>query len=238
MATKTDAEGYVTSYEYDGNGNCVKMTTVDGDTIYEYDPLDRLIKTTTPDGESTSMTYDGVGNITSSTDANGNTTQYKYDGVGNVVETIDALGTSAFFEYDSMGNLVKTRLHRVDTQDNVDEWEVTLYEFDGRGLATKQVDALGNVTTNYDGSYLNKSVLAGGGHLQYDMIPYYFYGNTSNDPLKKFASINASDDNRDRYDEIKDDRENLIMKKRIEFINEWKAAGGLFEEKYYTEGLL
>ena len=99
------------------------------------------------------MTYDGVGNITSSTDANGNTTQYKYDGVGNVVETIDALGTSAFFEYDSMGNLVKTRLHRVDTQDNVDEWEVTLYEFDGRGLTTKQVDALGNVTTYaYDGN--------------------------------------------------------------------------------------
>lgn len=153
VATKTDAEGYATSYEYDGNGNCVKMTTVDGDTIYEYDPLDRLIKTTTPDGESTSMTYDGVGNITSSTDANGNTTQYKYDGVGNVVETIDALGTSAFFEYDSMRNLVKTRLHRVDTQDNVDEWEVTLYEFDGRGLTTKQVDALGNVTTYaYDGN--------------------------------------------------------------------------------------
>ena len=122
VATKTDAEGYVTSYEYNGNGNCVKMTTVDGDTLYEYDPLDRLIKTTTPDGESTSMTYDGVGNITSSTDANGNTTQYIYDGVGNVVETIDALGTSAFFEYDEMGRLTATKLHRVDTQDNVDEW--------------------------------------------------------------------------------------------------------------------
>ena len=33
VATKTDAEGYVTSYEYNGNGNCVKMTTVDGDTL-------------------------------------------------------------------------------------------------------------------------------------------------------------------------------------------------------------
>lgn len=153
VASKKDAEGYVTSYEYDGNGNCVKMTTVDGDTLYEYDALDRLIKTTTPDGESTTLTYDGVGNVTSSTDANGNTTQYVYDGLGHVVETIDALGTSALFEYDSMGNLVKTSLHRVDTQDGVDEWEVTLYEFDGRGLTTKQVDALGNVTTYaYDGN--------------------------------------------------------------------------------------
>lgn len=67
--------------------------------------------------------------------------------------TFDALGNSALFEYDSIGNLVKTSLHRVDTQDNVDEWEVTLYEFDGRGLTTKQVDALGNVTTYaYDGN--------------------------------------------------------------------------------------
>lgn len=110
-----------------------------------------------------------------------------------------------------------------------------VYNVNTKKLVTSDIN-MG--TYNYDGSYLNKSVLAGGGHLQYDMIPYYFYGNTSNDPLKKFASINASDDNRDRYDEIKDDRENLIMKKRIEFINEWKAAGGLFEEKYYTEGLL
>ena len=152
LATRTDAEGYVISYEYDGNGNCVKMTTVDGDTTYEYDPLDRLVKTVTPDGESESFTYDKVGNITSSTDKNGNTTRYVYDGMGNVVETIDALGTSALFEYDKMGNLTKTSLHRVDTQDNVDEWEITLYEFDGRGLTTKQVDALGSETTfAYDG---------------------------------------------------------------------------------------
>ena len=55
--------------------------------------------------------------------------------------------------FDLMGNLVKTSLHRVDTQDGVDEWEVTLYEFDGRGLVTKQVDALGNITTfTYDGN--------------------------------------------------------------------------------------
>ena len=46
-----------------------------------------------------------------------------------------------------MGRLIATKLHRVDAQDNVDEWEVTLYEFDGRGLTTKRVDALGNVTT-------------------------------------------------------------------------------------------
>ena len=41
MATETDAEGYTVSYEYDGNHNMVKKTTVDGDTTYVYDELDR-----------------------------------------------------------------------------------------------------------------------------------------------------------------------------------------------------
>ncbi len=50
-------------------------------------------------------------------------------------------------------NLIKTSMHRVDTQDNVDEWEITLYEFDGRGLVTREVNALGSVTTYvYDGN--------------------------------------------------------------------------------------
>ena len=52
-----------------------------------------------------------------------------------------------------MGNLVKVSLHRVDTQDNVDEWEITLYSYDGRGLVTREVNALGAVTTYaYDGN--------------------------------------------------------------------------------------
>ena len=153
IATKTDAEGYVTSYEYDGNGNCVKMTTVDGVTVYTYDALDRLTGTVTPDNEEETFTYDAMGNITSSTDKNGNTTQYIYDDSYNLVETIDALGTSAHFEYDAMGNLTKTTLHRVDAQDKVDELEVTVYEYDGRGLTTKKIDALGNVTVyEYDGN--------------------------------------------------------------------------------------
>lgn len=36
--------GYVTFYEYGGNVDCVKVTTVDKDMLYKYDSLDRLIK--------------------------------------------------------------------------------------------------------------------------------------------------------------------------------------------------
>ena len=129
------------------------MTTSDGETVYEYDELDRLIKTVYPDGNSEILKYDGIGNIASSYDRNGNETSYKYDAAGNVIETIDASGNSALFKYDAVGNLIETKLHRVDEQDKVDSWEITAYEFDGRGLVTKQIDALGNVTTyKYDGN--------------------------------------------------------------------------------------
>jgi len=153
VATVTDAEGYVTSYEYDGNQNLVKLTTPDGVTTYEYDPLDRLIKTTTPDGKSEHITYNGEGDVTSKTDKAGHKTSYVLDACGRIVETIDALGNSTLFEYDPMGRLTKTSLHRVDAQDKVDEWEITLYEYDGRGLVTKETNALGAVTAyTYDGN--------------------------------------------------------------------------------------
>ena len=153
VATVTDAEGYVTSYEYDGNQNLVKLTTPDGVTTYEYDPLDRLIKTTTPDGKSEHITYNGEGDVTSKTDKAGHKTSYVLDACGRIVETIDALGNSTLFEYDPMGRLTKTSLHRVDAQDKVDEWEITLYEYDGRGLVTKETNALGAVTAYaYDGN--------------------------------------------------------------------------------------
>jgi RHS repeat-associated protein len=129
------------------------MTTPDGVTTYEYDPLDRLIKTTTPDGKSEHITYNGEGDVTSKTDKAGHKTSHVLDACGRIVETIDALGNSTLFEYDPMGRLTKTSLHRVDAQDKADEWEITLYEYDGRGLVTRETNALGGVTAyTYDGN--------------------------------------------------------------------------------------
>ena len=91
--------------------------------------------------------------MTSKTDKAGHKTSYVLDANGRIVETIDALGNSTLFEYDPMGRLTKTSLHRVDAQDKADEWEITLYEYDGRGLVTKETNALGAVTAyTYDGN--------------------------------------------------------------------------------------
>ena len=91
--------------------------------------------------------------MTAVTDKNGNRTQYVIDGNGNIVQTIDALGTVASFTYDKVGNLVKTDLHRIDKQDGVDEHQITLYSYDGRGLVTTVIDAANNQDSyKYDGN--------------------------------------------------------------------------------------
>jgi YD repeat-containing protein len=78
-----------------------------------------------------------------SLDRNGFVTHYTYDANGNVIETKDALGGKAFFEYDSMDRLSKVTLNRVDMQDFVNTNEITLYEYDKRGLTTKEIGTTG-----------------------------------------------------------------------------------------------
>ena len=48
---------------------------------------------------------------------------------------------------------MSTDLHRADTLNGVDSHEITLYEYDGRNLVTREVNALGDSTIYvYDGN--------------------------------------------------------------------------------------
>ena len=56
------------------------------------------------------------------------------------------------FSYNKNDQLVSTDLHRVDTLNGVDSHEITLYEYDGRNLVTREVNTLGDSTIYvYDG---------------------------------------------------------------------------------------
>lgn len=57
------------------------------------------------------------------------------------------------FSYNKNDQLVSTGLHRVDTLNGVDSHEITLYEYDGRNLVTREVNAMGDSTIYvYDGN--------------------------------------------------------------------------------------
>ena len=99
------------------------------------------------------FTYDATDRIVQVKDRNGNATRYVYDGNGNIVKTIDALGTESVFTYNKNDQLISTDLHRVDALNGVDSHEITLYEYDGRNLVTKEINALGDSTVYvYDGN--------------------------------------------------------------------------------------
>ena len=152
IITSTNAKGVNTLYTYDANYNVISVIDAAGVTAYTYDALNRVTGITDRNGNTQWFGYDAIGRITRVRDKNGNLTQYTYDGNGNIVATTDALGTVARFEYNANNKLVKVDLNRVDTIAGTDTHEVTLYEYDGRNLVTKEINALGDGTVyTYDG---------------------------------------------------------------------------------------
>ena len=120
---------------------------------YTYDALNRVTSVKDRRGNTQFFTYDATDRIVQVKDRNGNATRYVYDGNGNIVKTIDALGTESVFTYNKNDQLISTDLHRVDTLNGVDSHEITLYEYDGRNLVTKEINALGDSTVYvYDGN--------------------------------------------------------------------------------------
>ena len=153
VKSETNAKGVVTSYAYDANGNLTSMTDAAGTVTYTYDALNRVTSVKDRRGNTQFFTYDATDRIVQVKDRNGNATRYVYDGNGNIVKTIDALGTESVFTYNKNDQLISTDLHRVDALNGVDSHEITLYEYDGRNLVTKEINALGDSTVYvYDGN--------------------------------------------------------------------------------------
>ena len=153
VKSETNARGVVTSYAYDANGNLTSMTDAAGTVTYTYDALNRVTSVKDRRGNTQFFTYDATDRIVQVKDRNGNATRYVYDGNGNIVKTIDALGTESVFTYNKNDQLISTDLHRVDALNGVDSHEITLYEYDGRNLVTKEINALGDSTVYvYDGN--------------------------------------------------------------------------------------
>ncbi|MDR2712330.1 MAG: dockerin type I domain-containing protein, partial [Clostridiales bacterium] len=164
VASVIDPEGGKKTYTYDLLGNLLTETVYPENnapgntTTYTYDALSRPLTVTNPLGHSDTFTYDALGRIKTVKDKNylinNNVTEYFYDANGNLIETVDALGNSSFFDYDAMNRLVKVTLNKIDPRNgvaNVDQF--TFYQYDKRGLVTKEINAAENETIYvYDGN--------------------------------------------------------------------------------------
>jgi RHS repeat-associated protein len=134
--SSTDALNNTTTYDYDGAGRTVTVTSPDpggGATIpfttttyddngnvktvhdqtghgpsYDYDAANRLTDQKDGDGNQTNYAYDLAGNLYAEQDPASNTTTYAYDALARRTSNDDSLGNFTYYSYDGDGNLVQT----------------------------------------------------------------------------------------------------------------------------------
>ncbi len=130
-----DAENFVTSFEYDANGNRLKVRDPNGvgqDCVY--DALNRDVSCSDTQELLSNLvrtkTYDLAGNTTKQTDAKGNSTYSYFDARGRRFETKDRNNATTSFTHDAAGN----ELSMTDAEN-----QTTSYEYDPLGRRTKIV---------------------------------------------------------------------------------------------------
>lgn len=153
--TETDAEGNVTSYEYDAYGQVTKKTNPDGTmNLTEYDGLQREKATYFQAGEN------GIKQIL---------TQTSYEFAGYNFDIYTALDTAASHSCKGLKTTKTTYItedKQVVSETLTDSKEHIVYEktngetkrtsaYYANGQLARQTDALGN-TTKYEYGYLNK----------------------------------------------------------------------------------
>jgi RHS repeat-associated protein len=146
----SDSAGRTVSYGYDGDGNLISATAVDGAvTSYGYDSNHYLTTTTSPDGGVTTNTYDSSRRVTSQSDALGRVTTISYDGSPSAMTTTTTLpGGSEKVETYTNGLLTSSTAAA-----GTSAAATTSYAYDDADNLVKTTDPMGHSTTfSYDGN--------------------------------------------------------------------------------------
>jgi RHS repeat-associated protein len=103
----SDGHTPTVKYEYDTDGNRVKMLDGTGLTTYAYDQLDRLTEVVDGHADRTAYEYDLDNEQTGITYANGKAVTRAFDNAGRLRTVTDWLGHKTTYTYDADGNLTK-----------------------------------------------------------------------------------------------------------------------------------
>ncbi len=163
-STVRDAVGTTARVEWNGSRPIRSIDANGGVTTYEYDAMGRIVCLTDPIGGRHRTEYDAMGRVVAKIDPGGRTTRHEYDAMGHVVRTTDPLGEISNYAYDAAGNLVYAE----------HDGRVTRVEVDAAGHQTAIVDAIGRRTEyEYDPAGLLVSVTTPGGRtwrIEYDVL--------------------------------------------------------------------
>jgi RHS repeat-associated protein len=114
-------------YEYDDDGNMVKMTDTNGNfTTFTYDLMNRVTKKTYSDGKYVTYAYDLAGLLTSKINARGTTTFYAYDKNHNLLTKTydDTVTANATYTYDT-----HDRMTSANTETTTGKYGIGTYNY-------------------------------------------------------------------------------------------------------------
>ena len=172
-------------YEYDADGNRIKMEDGTGTTKYTYDQLGRLTETKDGHGNVAKYEYNLTNQNTKIIYPNGKAVTWKYDKSGRLEKVEDWLEHATIFTYDPDSNLTKTvfpanedkyAFNEADqqTKTEIKKGEETLatltYTPDNVGQLEKvvQTGVPGPEETKYSYDEDNRLVKDGANELKYD----------------------------------------------------------------------
>ncbi|RQP26682.1 putative Ig domain-containing protein [Piscinibacter terrae] len=122
----TNANGEVTSYTYDLQGNVVSTTSLGHTTTASFDTQNRKVSETDANGTTQTWKYDYFGRFAAGvahTDIGGAQYSYTYNGTGELLTQTNTRGQSITNTYDGAGQLVRTQtLTRTTTYGGGEGW--------------------------------------------------------------------------------------------------------------------
>jgi len=176
-----DADGNITRYTYDQDGNKDSAadpsytqpgasSPVNGTTTYTYNDMGEKTSQTDPDGNVTAYTYDQLGHEASETEPGGGTWTFTHDPAGDQLSVTDPTGAQTQATYDNLGQqITSTDLVRQNTSAAY----TTTYGYDGAGNQISQTSPAGvTSTTAYNAVGEEISSTDGAGNTttyQYDL---------------------------------------------------------------------
>jgi RHS repeat-associated protein len=150
MLSRLDALGQRTTYSYNALNQLLQIGDANGGvTSFGYDPNGNLLSVTDPRNTSnpTSYTYDAMDRVATRKDALGNQESYQYDGNGNLIQFTDRRGKVAAFGYDALSRKTFAGFGRSGST-----YESTIGNtFDAGNRLTRTVDSLsGTINRGFD----------------------------------------------------------------------------------------
>ncbi len=162
----TNAQGQITQYGYDANGEATSQTSPLGHTTRQtLDALRRTTATTLPDNSSTQTAWSALGNgsalasaqdpkgirtsyvrnawgeVLSETSPDSGTQTFTRDAAGNIASMTDALGNTSTYQRNALGQITRITLHDGSTQ---------MLAYNPAGHLVQMTDASGTTTYTRD----------------------------------------------------------------------------------------